>query len=467
MKMSPHNELYAIEAQAPTAAGWRFGRQGFADALPAVVDHLVLLTVLYISRVMLGAFNASVTAFVLTVLVLQVWPEFTSRRLRPSAVDDTPLILRRALMAFGGVAALSVLTGSGPLEPVLTAGLAATPALVLGRAGSYATARKVRAHSRRRTVIVGGGEIARRIISALEERSEYGMEVVGAVDDYPKLEASELGTRVLGGIADLPRIARSHRVENVVVAFSQAREAETMSAIRTAVASGVHVWIVPRLFELGGTGRNSDHLWGYPLVKVAAPAPSRPQWALKRALDVAVAGLGVIVAAPFLALIAVGIRLESAGPVLFKQRRVGSKGKPFDIYKFRTMKVCDATVNDTEWTADEDRITRVGRFLRDTGLDEVPQLFNVMRGHMSLVGPRPERPFFVDQFSQEFGNYDARHRLPVGVTGWAQIHGLRGDTSIEDRVALDNYYIDNWSLGQDVKIILKTVPTFFTKQEEE
>jgi lipopolysaccharide/colanic/teichoic acid biosynthesis glycosyltransferase len=164
------------------------------------------------------------------------------------------------------------------------------------------------------------------------------------------------------------------------------------------------------------------------------------------------------VLAPVLGVIALAVLLESGRPILLKQRRVGIDGRPFDIYKFRSLQVADESVESTEWAAAEARITRAGHFLRKTSLDELPQLFNILKGEMSLVGPRPERPYFVDLFSDLYPQYGSRHRLPAGLTGWAQIHGLRGDTSIEERAVFDNYYIENWSLAEDMKILLRTMP---------
>jgi lipopolysaccharide/colanic/teichoic acid biosynthesis glycosyltransferase len=230
-----------------------------------------------------------------------------------------------------------------------------------------------------------------------------------------------------------------------------------VGVVRDALASGAAVWVVPRLFELGSGGNNGDHLWGLPLSRLRPPARSRRSWIVKRTLDVAIAAAALVVLAPVFAAVALATLLDSGRPVFLRQRRVGLDGKPFDVLKFRTMKVCDESVLDQEWVPDDQRITRVGRFLRDSSLDELPQLVNVVRGEMSLVGPRPERPYFVSLFSGLYPGYDSRHRLPAGITGWAQIHGLKGsETSIEERAAFDNYYIENWSLGEDFKIMLRT-----------
>ncbi|MDP9068347.1 MAG: sugar transferase [Actinomycetota bacterium] len=467
--MSPPHDQYTIPAQrtvagVPWLGGWA---RWLPVALPSLGDHLILLSALVFSRVALGRFEPSVAMFLLVLLALQVRPELTSRPLRPSAVDDSSNILRRALLAFGAVAAVTTLTGVGRIENAFQTGLVVAPLLVAGRAATYAGVRGLRATRPNSTVIVGGGDVARRIISALAERREYGMEVIGVVDDDPKLDPGALGTRILGRIEDLRTLVSSHEVQNVIVAFSSQRAADTIRAVRAAADQGAHVWIVPRLFELGGCNRTSEHLWGYPMFKVASPAPSRPEWMLKCAVDRLGAALGLFLLAPVFAVIAAAVLMESGRPLFFRQRRIGRHGESFDLLKFRTMRVCDDLTNQTEWRADTARITRVGAFLRDTGLDEVPQLLNVLRGDMSLVGPRPERPFFAERFGELYPNYNDRHRLPAGVTGWSQIHGLRGDTSIEDRAALDNYYIDNWSMWQDIKIMVKTIPTLAKKQEVE
>jgi lipopolysaccharide/colanic/teichoic acid biosynthesis glycosyltransferase len=169
----------------------------------------------------------------------------------------------------------------------------------------------------------------------------------------------------------------------------------------------------------------------------------------------AVAALGLLLLSPLYALLAVAVKLSSSGPVHFRQQRVGQRGETVEILKFRSMRV--HTDSDTEWTIAEGAVTKVGRIMRVLGLDEIPQLWNILRGQMSLVGPRPERPFFVEQFKAEIPHYDDRHRVPVGLTGLAQVHGLRGDTSIEERARFDNHYIENWSLWRDLTILMQTL----------
>jgi exopolysaccharide biosynthesis polyprenyl glycosylphosphotransferase len=203
-----------------------------------------------------------------------------------------------------------------------------------------------------------------------------------------------------------------------------------------------------------------DDVWGIPLVRLPRPPSHRGTWRVKRALDIVVAVLALVALSPVLAVVAAAIRLSGPGGVFFRQQRVTGGGHVFDVIKFRTL--VENSDSDTTWSVVSDRrVTRVGRLLRRAGLDEVPQLINVLRGEMTLVGPRPERPHFVERFTAAHPRYDARHRVTAGMTGWAQIHGLRGNTSIRDRVRFDNHYIEHWSLWQDVVILLRTVAVVF------
>jgi exopolysaccharide biosynthesis polyprenyl glycosylphosphotransferase len=179
---------------------------------------------------------------------------------------------------------------------------------------------------------------------------------------------------------------------------------------------------------------------------------------LKRLVDVLVSGLLLLLLLPVLVLLALAVRIDGGPGILFRQERVGVDGHTFNVLKFRSLKPVDEKESATTWNVShDDRVSVIGRFLRKTSLDELPQLINILRGDMSLVGPRPERPHFVHQFRVAYPSYEARHRVPSGLTGWAQIHGLRGDTSIADRARFDNYYIENWSMWLDVKIVLRTI----------
>jgi exopolysaccharide biosynthesis polyprenyl glycosylphosphotransferase len=236
------------------------------------------------------------------------------------------------------------------------------------------------------------------------------------------------------------------------------KESEMVSVIRTSDRFDCELFLVPRLFELHQVDTTMDAAWGFPLVRLRRATYRSPAWRLKRLVDVLVSGLAVLLIAPLLLALAVAVRLDGGPGILFRQERVGVDGRRFDVLKFRSMRPVDETESATNWSiAHDDRVSRLGRLLRMTSLDELPQLFNILRGGMSLVGPRPERPYFVDQFRGLYPSYEARHRVPSGLTGWAQVHGLRGDSSIADRARFDNYYIENWSLWLDLKIMLRTV----------
>ena len=423
-----------------------------------LTDLWVILAILWILRVVTGGLEPSIVVLGAVAFLLVAAPRALAAHLTFSALDDASGILRRTCLAYATASAVLTLTGHGSPAALLLAAVALAGGLALGRGCSYAIERKLRLQTQgSRALIVGAGAVAKRVIAILQHREHYGLQVVGVVDDDPKLSPTELGKPVLGDATSLSETVERFRIDTVIVAFGAGDQAGLVPVIRQAMASGASVWAIPRFFELGFDVPGSDHLWGLPVMKVMPPATRRPQWWFKRTIDVVVSGAALVLLSPILAAIALATYLDSGRPILFKQTRVGMDGRPFDLLKFRTMKVADRAHEDTEWTAGEDRITRLGRFLRDTSLDEIPQLINVVRGDMSLVGPRPERPYFVELFSDLYGHYATRHRVPAGVTGWAQVNGLRGDTSIEERAMFDNHYIENWSLSSDLKIALRTV----------
>jgi exopolysaccharide biosynthesis polyprenyl glycosylphosphotransferase len=461
--MTPPVQEHALETPRtsvaiPTSVASRRVRLLPGDVV-SLVDTWVLLAVLWAARAATGSLDPAATLFGLVAFGLLVSPTIQRERLNNNALDDAGTILRRVAISYAIASGISIAVGVGEPRILLAVAGAAAPTLALGRGISYKVERAVRSRGEAsRTLIVGGGEIARRVIATLEEHQDYGLDVIGVADDDPKFEASELGARLVGGLADVPDLVASHNVDVVIVAFSNSNQASMVNVMRSAMMAGASVWVVPRFFELGAAGNSKDHLWGIPVVRLNPPARSRPEWLLKRAFDFVLAAVGCLLLAPVLAAIAFAVLVESGRPILLRQRRVGLDGRPFDIYKFRSMRVADDSVEATEWAASEARTTRVGQLLRKTSLDELPQLFNILKGEMSLVGPRPERPYFVDLFSDLYPHYGSRHRLPAGLTGWAQIHGLRGDTSIEERAVFDNYYIENWSLTEDLKILLRTMP---------
>jgi len=316
------------------------------------------------------------------------------------------------------------------------------------------------------TLIVGAGSIGHVIAARLRERPELGLRPIGFLDKDPMIDQSEgTGLPVLGASWDLEDVVQRYAVEQVVVTFSTAPHAVLLTLIRRCRELGVEVVIVPRLFEQVSNRVEVEHLGGIPLLRAATVDPKGWQFSIKYAIDRIVAALALTVSSPLLLALAIAVRLSSPGPVLYRQRRVGLDGREFDMLKFRSMRVSEQAEDftPTEGLAPggvegDDRRTRVGEFIRRTSLDELPQLINVLKGDMSLVGPRPERTNYVRAFEEHVYRYGDRHRVKSGLTGWAQVQGLRGQTSLDDRVEWDNYYIENWSLWLDLKIVLLTIP---------
>jgi exopolysaccharide biosynthesis polyprenyl glycosylphosphotransferase len=341
-------------------------------------------------------------------------------------------------------------------DGLIVAGLTVVVSMLILRCALYALIRRLRAKGvyGERTLIIGAGQIGTTFAATLEEHREYGLRPIGFLDD---VDGADLPLPLFGGVALLRMVLFEERVDRVVVAFGRAREADMVDVLRACEDASVDIHILPRFFELGSAvhAKDTDDVWGFPLVRLRRPVRRTISRLAKRALDIAVAGTGLIVLSPLYALLALAVKLSSPGPVHFRQQRVGQRGETVEILKFRSMRV--HSDSDTEWTIAEETITKVGHVLRVLGLDEIPQLWNILRGQMSLVGPRPERPFFVEQFKAEIPHYDDRHRVPVGLTGLAQVHGLRGDTSIEERARFDNHYIENWSLWRDLTILMQTL----------
>ncbi|WP_068921492.1 sugar transferase [Planobispora rosea] len=413
----------------------------------------------------------AVTAALLLIAVNAVLGLYR-QRLVPSVLDDLPSL------AGGGAVAMALAPALAPLLiPVPALGAAAPPAgglsgwavavalhtvLACGvRGASYAAVRGRRTGSGARpTLLIGTGSHRHRLAAALLDHPEYGMAPVGVVDDRQSPEPGIVP--VLGRTGRFAEILRAHRIHTVIVTPAAADVAAHRLA-GVARDLGCEVLLAP---EPGGLLADflppRDHIWGFPVLRIRPLPQARPAWPLKRALDIVLALAGLVVCAPVIAVCALAVRCESGPGVLFRQTRVGCGGRRFELLKLRTLRPGDPHESETRWSiADDRRVGPVGRLLRRTSLDELPQLWNILRGDMSVVGPRPERPFFVDRFSASLPDYDERHRVPAGLTGWAQVHGLRGDTSIEDRARFDNHYIDGWTLRSDMKIVLRTVVSAF------
>jgi exopolysaccharide biosynthesis polyprenyl glycosylphosphotransferase len=407
---------------------------------------------------------------VMVLAILYLRPN-RHRQLGESKLDHAALVGGAvALAAMITIALDSTLGGEQPVGVALRLWLFTT--VYLG--GARLVLLSLRQHLRAThkfgvpTLVIGAGVVGEHIVKRLQTDPGYGLKPVGFLDADPLPRPNGEGTStvpLLGGTDNLAAAVQLTGARQVILAFSSEPDHVLVDKVRQCQALGVEVAMVPRLFESVTIRSSLDHVGGLPLLALRSTNPRGWQFVLKHAFDGTVAALALIAVAPLMIAIAVAVRLSSPGPALFRQRRVGRDGHVFDLLKFRTMRMPEPGDPGFELpdgvapggVEGADRRTGVGRWLRGSSIDELPQLINVLRGEMSIVGPRPERPRFVERFLDDVNRYDDRHRVKAGITGWAQVHGLMGQTSIADRVEWDNYYIENWSMWLDLRIIALTV----------
>jgi len=314
-----------------------------------------------------------------------------------------------------------------------------------------------------RMLIVGTGEVGQMILQKIRYLPGLGYEVMGFVDDGH--QQAVMGVPVLGRIADLPSLIDEHSIDEVIIALPESSHEEILTIISLCERGKVSVKIYPDVFQIMAAQVTIGDLGGLPLLTVRDIALRGWRLTLKRAVDLIGSAAGLVLLSPLMMLVAVLIKLDSPGPAFYAQVRMGLDAKPFWVIKFRSMRTDAESETGPVWaTEDDPRRTRLGAFIRRFSIDEWPQFINVLLGEMSLVGPRPERPVFVEQFKRSIPRYMDRHREKAGLTGWAQVNGLRGDTSIAERTKYDLWYIENWSLLLDFKIILKTIFNAFTSK---
>jgi Undecaprenyl-phosphate glucose phosphotransferase len=315
-------------------------------------------------------------------------------------------------------------------------------------------------YNQKHLLIVGAGPVGIDFARKVRAHRDFGYNVLGFLDDDESKQNSQvLGKPVLGGCLSLFSCLEKQTVDEVVVALPLKAYDKFGKVIGACEDAGIRVRIIPD-YNRYLPGRPSiEDFDGIPLLNVRKIPLDDPFYKfVKRMFDFVSSLLALLITSPLLIFIAIGIKLTSPGPVLFRQTRVGMNNKPFDMLKFRSMRVAEDNTSETSWTkSDDPRKTKFGAFLRKTSLDELPQFFNVLIGTMSLIGPRPERPFFVEQFRDDIPRYMVKHQVKPGITGWAQVNGWRGDTSIEQRIECDIYYIENWDLLFDVKIFFLTI----------
>gem|GEM_PF-6548057 len=399
---------------------------------------------------------------------------FTATALAAAALVSPQARDGRRLPALaGGVAIAALLTGllADLTRAELSVGQLAA-AWVLGTVGLVALRRArlalralgVRRGATGRTVIVGTGRTGRLIAERLRAEPRLGMSPVGFVDDDPAPDTG--GLPVLGRLATLERAVREAEASHVVVAFPKAAPEDLLALVGRCQQQGARVLVVPRLYEAVPRRVALDHLGGLSLLSLFPSAADTPGLRVKYLME-RLTALGLLVLlAPLALVVALAVRLTLGSPVLFRQQRVGLEGRTFEIMKFRSMRAATGPDDD-----DAARVSRLGRLLRMTSLDELPQLVNILRGDMSFVGPRPERPDLVAQFEAAVPGYARRHRVRPGITGWAQVHGIgRGHTrfapkDLAERAEWDNHYIENWSLPLEARIYARTVAALFRHRQ--
>ena len=319
-----------------------------------------------------------------------------------------------------------------------------------------------RGHNLRHVLVVGTGEPARMLLKKIRRHDDFGFAVHGLIAaDAADVGRSQYEVPVLGVVADLPRLAEEHGAEVIYIALERREWEAEAAALALLADSTVAVRLVPDLTQAFRLNASVEDFDGMPIVLVTESPEQGWNAVVKRGFDLACSGLGLVLVSPLLGLIALLVKFDSPGPVYYTQERVGMNGRRFKMIKFRSMRV-DAEAFGSGWTVKDDpRRTPLGSTLRRLSLDELPQLWNVFVGDMSLVGPRPEQPRFVEEFRGSIPRYMLRHHVKAGMTGWAQVNGLRGDTPLEDRIRYDLYYVQHWSLWFDVRILFLTVARVF------
>ena len=308
-------------------------------------------------------------------------------------------------------------------------------------------------------VLVGYSRAAEEYIDRILDNPQWGYKIRGILDDHIEAGTEYRGIKVIGRIANLMVILPENRLDEIAITLGLSEYYRLEEIVNLCEKSGVHTKFIPDYNRVIPTKPYTEDILGLPVINIRhVPLTNTLYAAMKRTMDIAGALCAIILFSPVMLFSAIMIKITSPGPLIFKQERVGLHNHTFMMYKFRSMDVQAPEKEKSKWTVKNDpRVTNFGKFMRKTSIDELPQLFNVLKGEMSLVGPRPERPFFVEKFKEEIPRYMIKHQVRPGMTGWAQVNGYRGNTSIKKRIEYDLYYIENWTLGLDVKILFLTI----------
>lgn len=314
-------------------------------------------------------------------------------------------------------------------------------------------------YNQKHIVLVGYSRAAEGFIDRVDQNSEWGYQVRGILDDNRERDSVYKGVKVIGTIANLEMILEENTLDEIAITLSIDEYMKLESIVASCEKSGVHTKFIPDYNNIIPTKPYVEDLLGLPVINIRhVPLNDMLNITVKRFVDILGALVGILLFSPVMLITTIIIKLSSPGPIIYKQERVGLHNRSFQMYKFRSMEVQAPASEKNQWTIPHDpRVTSIGKFIRKTSIDETPQFFNVLFGNMSLAGPRPERPFFVERFKEEIPRYMIKHQVRPGMTGWAQVNGYRGDTSITKRIEHDLYYIENWTLGFDFKILFLTV----------
>lgn len=426
--------------------------------IPVVVD----LSAITVGYLVAGLANPLPTSIIVMACLLVAGTY--RRRFTLSGLDMAPAV---AAAAGTGAALSTLVSGSAGVGDLFLPVSAACVAVLVGRVTACALARRLRRLSvlQRRMAVIGADAVGIALTQRVLDEPEYGLEPVLVIDDKVFLDTvSPQCVPLHSAQSTTELLLTAERIDTVVIAFHHLQDPQLESLLSLFDRLGCEIFIVPRMWDTCPSG-DRDRLGAVPIMRVRTPMHRNPMRHLKTAVERCVAALALVLLAPVLATVAVMQKLlHPKEPVLFRQTRVGQHGREFELLKFRSMTPDSEREAQTTWTISGDsRIDGFGRFLRASSVDELPQLWNIVRGDMALIGPRPERPHFVDQFSSSIPGYLDRHRVPVGLTGWAAVSGLSGDTSIAERVRYDNFYITHWSLWFDVKITLRTLWTLIVR----
>ena len=314
-------------------------------------------------------------------------------------------------------------------------------------------------YNQKHVLLVGYSKAAEQYIDRIKQNPQWGYSIRGILDDNIARGTMYKGVKVIGSVGNLPYILPENRLDEIAITLGLEEYYKLEKIVAECEKSGVHTKFIPDYGNIIPTRPYTEDLLGLPVINIRyVPLSNTFNALIKRLTDIVGSINCIIIFSPVMLVSAILVKATSSGPLIFKQERVGLHNKPFQMYKFRTMYVQTEEEERKGWTQKNDpRVTSVGKFLRKTSLDEFPQLFNVLKGDMSLVGPRPERPQYVEKFREEIPRYMIKHQVRPGMTGWAQVNGYRGDTSIRKRIEHDLYYIENWTLGLDMKILFLTV----------